>query len=87
MEMFDLWSEGPQAYTGARHPPRTSCTTPTPGESAVMFGVIIPDPPPAAEAAMCGQAEFWSDPDCEKGHPSALNPPAGSSPVHTRIRG
>ena len=42
--MFDLWSEGPQAYTGARHPPRTSCTTPTPGESAVMFGVIIPDP-------------------------------------------
>ena len=36
---------------------------------------------------MCGQAEFWSDPDCEKGHPSALNPPAGSSPVQTRIRG
>ena len=36
---------------------------------------------------MCGQAAFWSDPDCEKRHPSALNPPAGSSPVHTRIRG
>ena len=36
---------------------------------------------------MCGQAAFWSDPKCEKGQPSALNPPAGSSPVHTRIRG
>ena len=34
----------------------------------------------------CIQAAFWSDPDCEKGHTSALNPPAGSSPVHTRIR-
>ena len=29
---------------------------------------------------MCGQTAFWSDLDCEKGHPSALNPPAGSSP-------
>ena len=40
MEMIDLRSEGPQANTGARHPPTLS----TPGESAVMFGVIIPVP-------------------------------------------
>ena len=44
MEMIDLRSEGLQANTGARHPPTTSYTTPTPGESAVMFGVIIPVP-------------------------------------------
>ena len=84
MEMIDLRSEGPQAYTGARPQPRTSYTTPTPGESAVTFGLIIPVPlqkcifcrvgqihhytPPAVavEAAMCGHAAFWSDPDCEK---------------------
>ena len=86
MEMIDLWSAGLQAIAGARHPPTTSYTTPTPGESAVLFGVIIPVPlqklllcrvgqihyytPPVVEATMCGQAAFWSDPDCENDTPS-----------------
>ena len=30
MEMFDLRSEGPQAYTEVRHPPRTSVQPPRP---------------------------------------------------------
>ena len=85
--MIDLRSEGLQANTGARHPPATPYATTTPGESAVMFGVIIPVPmqkcflicwvglihyytPPVVEAAMCGQAAFWSDPDCENDTPS-----------------
>ena len=46
--MIDLRSEGLQANTGARHPPATPYATTTPGESAVMFGVITDHSCPSA---------------------------------------
>ena len=57
MEMIDLRSEGLQANTGARHPPATPYATTTPGESAVMFGVIIPVPLQKISSLL-----GWSDP-------------------------
>ena len=94
MEMIDLRSEGLQANTGARHPPATPYATTTPGESAVMFGVIIPVPL-QKKFLLCwvGPIHYYTGRQHSgviltvKTTPPAQHTLAGSSPVHTRIRG